>query len=168
MRDDNYSWYISKLGYTIVNQGESGFQVICRGNVPIGFLADDGKISCIQGEESEVEALGRAADFVKQYADYSPVGDHEYLIGKFGPGSLTAYFDMESKQRQYAVYGADGQGTVFPENEYQKAVLAFFSTSGLQELLPRKSVRKKDRLRLWMLRKLMGGEKKELKKDVPT
>lgn len=160
MRDDTYSWYISKLGYTVVNQGDSGFQVITRGSKPIGFLADDGGISCIQGEESEVEALSKAADFVGQYADYSPIGDHEYLIGKFGPGSLTTYFDMASKESRYVVYGMEGEGTVFPEKEYQKAVLAFFSTSGLQELLPRKSVHKRDRLRLWLLRKLMGGTRR--------
>ena len=166
MHNDEFSWYIAKLGYQIVNQGDSGFKVICKEKKPIGFLSDTGSISCVQGEESEVETLRKASDFVSEYHDCTPVGGHEFLLGKFDTGTLTTYFDISQKETKYVVYGLTGEGTTFSRQDYSKAVQAFLAASGLQKYMIQKS-RKKNRFRFWLARKLMGAEAaKEVQKNV--
>ncbi len=157
MHNDEFSWYIAKLGYQIVSQGDSGFKVICKEKKPIGFLSDNGTISCVSAEKSEVEILRKASDFVNEYHDCTPVGGHEFLLGKFGVGMLTTYFDIPKKEAKYVVYGASGQGTTFSRQDYSCAVMAFLTASGLQDYTKQKGKQKK-RFRFWLARKLMGAE----------
>lgn len=151
MLSDTTAWYMEKLGYRISSLGNENFRVICnKDGIPLGFLKKDQTIQMVEEEKDEEKALGEIVGFVKEYGDLRKVGNTEFEIGMYNGVSITAFYDIEKRAVQFAVYD-NGNGQTELYDSRQKAEGAFVAAAGLAKASPHVP------LRVWIGRKLLKG-----------